>query len=184
MERDAERVPQVAAPGKVFRDYRQGQAVLLLPSLDEWLPAEHLARFVDELVEQHLGLGPLYAAHSNLTGFPPYDPRGKPKGPAPGRWCAHTRPPTAGTTASSSAATSTAMGRGRTEHHHYRYRSATGSLPGWLRPGPPPAGRASLPHRCDWVLSEGSAAPGCNRLPQLVDLRNALDELLDGPPDG
>lgn len=120
VERDAERVPQVAAPGKVFRDYKQGQAMLLLPSLEEWLPAEHLARFVDELVEQHLDLGPLYAAHSNLRGFPPYDPRAKPKGPAPGRWCAHTRPPTAGTTASSSAATSTAMGWGRTEHHHDR----------------------------------------------------------------
>ena len=64
--------PRVAATGKVFRDYQPGQAVLLPPSLDEWLPSEHLARFVDELVEQHLDLGPLFAAHSNLRGFPPY----------------------------------------------------------------------------------------------------------------
>lgn len=64
-----------AAPGKVFRDYQPGQAMLLPPSLDEWLPAEHLARFVDELVEQHLDLGPFYAAHTNVKGFPPYDPR-------------------------------------------------------------------------------------------------------------
>ena len=27
------------------------------PSFDEWLPAEHLARFVDEMVEQDLDLG-------------------------------------------------------------------------------------------------------------------------------
>jgi transposase len=64
-----------AAVGKVFRAYEPGQVMLLPPSLDEWLPAEHLARFVDELVEQHLDLEPLYAAHTNVKGFPPYDPR-------------------------------------------------------------------------------------------------------------
>jgi transposase len=63
------------APGKVFRDYQPGQTMLMPPSLDEWLPAEHLARFIDELVEQHLDLAPLYAAHSNVKGFPPHDPR-------------------------------------------------------------------------------------------------------------
>ena len=72
-----EALPVVAgsAPGKVFRDYQPGQVMLLPPSLDEWLPAEHLARFIDELVEQHLDLEPFYAAHSNVKGFPPYDPR-------------------------------------------------------------------------------------------------------------
>ncbi len=63
------------APGKVFRDYQPGQTMLMPPSLDEWLPAEHLARFVDELVEAHLDLEPFYAAHTSLKGFPPYDPR-------------------------------------------------------------------------------------------------------------
>jgi transposase len=67
--------PPVAAVGKVFRDYQPGQVMLLPPSLDEWLPPEHLARFVDELVEQHLDLEPFYAAHTNVKGFPPYDPR-------------------------------------------------------------------------------------------------------------
>ena len=70
-----ETAPRVAAAGKVFRDYQPGQAMLLPPSLDEWLPAEHLARFVDEMVEQHLDLGPFYAAHTNVKGFPPYEPR-------------------------------------------------------------------------------------------------------------
>ena len=39
----------VAAPaeGKVFRSYDRSQVLLLPPSLDDWLPAEHLARFVD-----------------------------------------------------------------------------------------------------------------------------------------
>ncbi len=63
------------APGKVFRDYQPDQVMLMPPSLDEWLPAEHLARFVDELVEQHLDLKPFYAAHTNVKSFPPYDPR-------------------------------------------------------------------------------------------------------------
>ena len=70
-----ETAPRVAAAGKVFGEYQPGQAMLLPPSLDEWLPAEHLARFVDEMVEQHLDLGSLYAAHTNVKGFPPYDPR-------------------------------------------------------------------------------------------------------------
>lgn len=68
--------PRVAAAeGKVFREYHPEQPMLLPPSLEEWLPAEHLARFVDELVEAHLDLEPFYAAHTNLKGFPPYDPR-------------------------------------------------------------------------------------------------------------
>lgn len=70
-----ETAPRVAAAGKVFGEYQPGQAMLLPPSLDEWLPAEHLARLVDEMVEQHLDLGSLYAAHTNVKGFPPYEPR-------------------------------------------------------------------------------------------------------------
>ena len=72
----AEAAPTMAAVGKVFRDYQPGQSMLLPPSLDEWLPAEHLARFVDELVETHLDLGPFYAAHTNVKGFPPSTSRG------------------------------------------------------------------------------------------------------------
>ena len=71
----AEAPARPGAVGKVFRDYQPGQVMLLPPSLDEWLPAEHLARFIDELVETHLDLEPFYAAHTNVKGFPPYDPR-------------------------------------------------------------------------------------------------------------
>ena len=75
VEGDGNPASQVAAVGKVFRDYQPVQGMLLPPSLDEWLPAGHVARFVDEMVEQHLDLGPVYAAHTNSKGFPPYDPR-------------------------------------------------------------------------------------------------------------
>jgi transposase len=35
-----------------FRAVDRGTAYLLPPSVDEWLPADHLARFVVEIVEQ------------------------------------------------------------------------------------------------------------------------------------
>ena len=35
-----------------FRSVDRGTGYLLAPSVDEWLPADHLARFVVEIVEQ------------------------------------------------------------------------------------------------------------------------------------
>jgi hypothetical protein len=35
-----------------FRAVDRGTGYLLPPSVDEWLPADHLARFVVEIVEQ------------------------------------------------------------------------------------------------------------------------------------
>ena len=35
-----------------FRAVDRGTAYLLPPSVDEWLPSDHLARFVVEIVEQ------------------------------------------------------------------------------------------------------------------------------------
>ena len=49
--------------------------LLLPPSLDEWLPQDHLARFVAELVDEVLDLGPILASYTEKRGFPPYDPR-------------------------------------------------------------------------------------------------------------
>jgi hypothetical protein len=74
---DAPVAPPGAAVGKVFRAYEPGQTMLLPPSLDEWLLGEHLARFIDELVEQYLDLEPFCAAHTNVKGFPPCDTRNR-----------------------------------------------------------------------------------------------------------
>ncbi len=60
---------------KVFRPYDQSQMLLLPPSLDEWLPERHLARFVSELVEEALDLSAIRAAYTEERGYPPYDPR-------------------------------------------------------------------------------------------------------------
>jgi len=69
--------PQVAkAPvDKTFRAFDPGQDLLLPPSLDEWLSADHLARFIADLVDEHLDLSRIHAAYTEGRGAPPYDPR-------------------------------------------------------------------------------------------------------------
>jgi transposase len=66
----------VKAPvDKTFRPYDQDQQFLLPPSIKDWLPEGHLARFVNELVDEVLDLDPFLSAYSDVRGFPPYDPR-------------------------------------------------------------------------------------------------------------
>jgi len=67
--------PSAGLVDKTFRPFAPDQLLLLPPSLDDWLPAGHLARFVAELVEDHLDLGRIYASHKQVKGAPPYDPR-------------------------------------------------------------------------------------------------------------
>ncbi|MGW0615735.1 IS1182 family transposase [Streptomyces sp. NPDC002788] len=60
---------------KTFRAFVPDQMLMLPPSLDEWLPEGHLARFVAEPVDEALDLGPILASYTEKRGFPPYDPR-------------------------------------------------------------------------------------------------------------
>ena len=60
---------------KTFRAFDPGQGLLLPLWLDDWLPAEHLARFLAELVDEHLDLSRIRAAYTEGRGGPPYDPR-------------------------------------------------------------------------------------------------------------
>jgi len=66
---------EAAGADKTFRAFAPEQDLLLPPSLDEWLPGEHMARFIAELVDEHLDLSRIYAAYSEGRGAPPYDPR-------------------------------------------------------------------------------------------------------------
>src|SRR2546426_6483776 len=69
---------QKEEPGPVeksFRPYDPNQVLLLPPSLEEWLPERHLARFVSELVEEALDLSAIRAGYTEGLGYPPYDPR-------------------------------------------------------------------------------------------------------------
>ena len=64
-----------AGEAKTFRHYDQAQQFLVPPSLEDWLPAGHTARFISETVEEALDLSSIYASYENATGAPPFDPR-------------------------------------------------------------------------------------------------------------
>ena len=57
----------------MFRRYDRDQSFLMPPSLDEWLPQDHTARFIDETVEL-LDLSAIYDSYVEASGAPPYDP--------------------------------------------------------------------------------------------------------------
>lgn len=60
---------------KTFRSYDPDQMFLMPPSIADWVPEDHLARFVSELVDEVVDLGPFLAVYTEKRGFPPYDPR-------------------------------------------------------------------------------------------------------------
>src|SRR5664280_274970 len=68
------RVASPAGASRTFRDYDQHQSFLLPPSLDDWLPKDHTARFISEVVDEMLDLSVIYASYERSDGAPPYDP--------------------------------------------------------------------------------------------------------------
>jgi transposase len=70
-----ERVTRPAGASRTFRDYDQHQSFLLPPSLDDWLPKDHTARFISEAVDEMLDLTSVYASYERSDGAPPYDPK-------------------------------------------------------------------------------------------------------------
>ena len=69
-------VPLVKGPvDKTFRAYDPAQVFLMPPSISDWVPEDHLARFVSELVDEVIDLEPFLAVYTEKRGFPPYDPR-------------------------------------------------------------------------------------------------------------
>jgi len=59
---------------KTFRPYQPDQMLLLPPSMEEWLPAGHLARFVREVASE-LDLRGIEESYEEGPGQPPYHPR-------------------------------------------------------------------------------------------------------------
>ena len=60
---------------RTFRPYEPDQLLLLPPSLGEWLPEDHLAYFVSDVVTA-LDLTPIVKTYGGVTrGNAPYDPR-------------------------------------------------------------------------------------------------------------
>ena len=61
--------------GKTYRAYLPEQDFLLPPSLRDWLPEDHLAYFVSDVVEQ-LDLSAIESVYEEEgRGQPPYHPR-------------------------------------------------------------------------------------------------------------
>src|ERR1700694_5220269 len=61
--------------GKTYRAYLPEQDLLLPPSLSEWLPEDHLAYFVSDVVDQ-LDLRAIeWVYEEEDRGQPPYHPR-------------------------------------------------------------------------------------------------------------
>ena len=63
-----------ACMAKTFRPYEPDQLLLLPPSLAEWVPEDHLARFVSDIVDS-LDLTGIEDSYDEERGYPPYHPR-------------------------------------------------------------------------------------------------------------
>jgi hypothetical protein len=59
---------------KTFHDWSLDQALLLPPSVRDFLPAGHLSRFVVTLVTEELDLSAIMASYKGERGQPPYHP--------------------------------------------------------------------------------------------------------------
>ena len=53
---------------KTFRGLHPDQGLLLPPALDDWLPAEHPALFIVELVDEHLDFVPHSGRRHRVAG--------------------------------------------------------------------------------------------------------------------
>jgi transposase len=59
---------------KTFRDWEPDQVWLLPPSLQDLVPAGHVAHFVRDTVRSGLDLGAILASYDEERGYPPYHP--------------------------------------------------------------------------------------------------------------
>ena len=59
---------------KSFRPYDPDQLLLLPPAIGDWVPEDHLARFVSDLVDG-LDLSAIEGTYEEERGYPPYHPR-------------------------------------------------------------------------------------------------------------
>jgi transposase len=59
---------------KTFRDWSLDQALLLPPSVADFVPAGHLSRFVVALVTEELDLSAILSSYKGEKGQPPYHP--------------------------------------------------------------------------------------------------------------
>jgi transposase len=61
--------------GKTYRPYDPNQLILLPPNMREWLPADHMAYFISDVVDELDISGIERVYEEELRGYPPYHPR-------------------------------------------------------------------------------------------------------------
>ena len=59
---------------KTYRPYDPDQQLLLPAALQEWLPTDHLAYFISDIVDQ-MDLSEITGRYEEQRGGPPYHPR-------------------------------------------------------------------------------------------------------------
>jgi transposase len=59
---------------KTFRPWQVDQSLLLPPTVHDFVPADHPAHFVRELVREALDLSAITDSYEEARGYPPYDP--------------------------------------------------------------------------------------------------------------
>ncbi len=59
---------------KSFRPWQVDQSLLLPPSVHDFVPADHPAHFVRDLVREALDLSAIVESYDEVRGYPPYDP--------------------------------------------------------------------------------------------------------------
>jgi transposase len=65
---------EVIGMGKRFRRWETGQTLLLPPAVDDFVPEDHPARLIRDVVEKELDLGEILKAYESRRGQPPYHP--------------------------------------------------------------------------------------------------------------
>ena len=60
---------------KEFRPWKIDEAQLLPPSVQDYVPKDHLSRFIVSLVRESLDLSAISASYRSVLGQPPFDPR-------------------------------------------------------------------------------------------------------------
>jgi transposase len=60
---------------KEFRPWRIDEAQLLPPSVEDYVPKEHLSRLIVALVREELDLSAISSSYRSVLGQPPFDPR-------------------------------------------------------------------------------------------------------------
>lgn len=59
---------------KTFRPWQVDQSLLLPPSVHDFVPSDHPAHFVRDLVREDLDLSSIVGTYDEARGYPPYDP--------------------------------------------------------------------------------------------------------------